>query len=479
MNIRILKKEFPDGNYPTVFLVSDKCNIHDLPVSSQEAKYIERCRENDETEIYINRLDTWIYICFNNESQFLTEQLEAARCAGFRLSEIIHKEKSQKITLIDWSNSGELILALAEGIVLSGYRFLKYMTDKKKLNFPLEEIELVGSAVKSDRIEQFTQLLEAVSIARDLVNEPSISLNTFSLCSVVCKLGEESGFKVDILGMDEIRSLNMGGLLAVNKGSVDPPAFVIMEWKPERYNNEQPVVLVGKGITFDTGGINLKTQPAWIEPMKSDMSGGATVIATLYALAKAKMPVYAVGLVPVTDNRPGGNAIVPGDVITMADGSTVEVINTDAEGRLILADALHYAARYNPSLIIDVATLTGSAANAIGSKAMVGMQKGAQESLEALQRIGHLVHERIVEFPMWDDYAESLKSDVADLKNIGGKEAGAITAAKFLEHFATGFPWIHLDIAGPAFIESFDKYRGKGGTGVGVRLLFNYLKDYK
>jgi leucyl aminopeptidase len=209
--------------------------------------------------------------------------------------------------------------------------------------------------------------------------------------------------------------------------------------------------------------------------MKDDMSGAAAVASAIYAIALAGLPVHVVGLIPVTDNKIGPEAIFPGDIINMHNGITVEVLNTDAEGRLILADALSYAARYNPELVIDLSTLTGSAVRAIGKFGIVAMQMKAIHEMELLCQSGWQVYERIVEFPSWDEYAELIKSDIADLKNVGPSEAGAITAGKFLEKF-TNYPFIHLDIAGPAFLEKRDSYRGQGGTGVGVRLLFDFIK---
>jgi len=246
-----------------------------------------------------------------------------------------------------------------------------------------------------------------------------------------------------------------------------------MEWKPADAVNKKPVVFVGKGIVFDSGGMNLKPGDSMLN-MKDDMSGAAAAALAVYAIAKAKLPVYVVGLMPATDNRPGTEAMVPGDILKMHNGMTVEVLNTDAEGRLILADALSYARKYKPELVIDMATLTGAAVRAIGKFACAGMQcKAAEEFLE-LAECGFRTNERIVELPMWDEYGELIKSELADLKNIGPGDAGTITAGKFLEKF-TDYPYIHLDIAGPAFLDKADSYRGIGGTGFGVRLLFEYM----
>jgi leucyl aminopeptidase len=269
----------------------------------------------------------------------------------------------------------------------------------------------------------------------------------------------------------------MGGLLAVNKGSIDPPQFIIVSWEPEKPVNRQPLVLVGKGIVFDTGGLTLKPTPASMDEMKSDMAGAASVISTLYAVARLGLPVRIIGLIPATDNRPDGNAYAPGDIIRMHDGSTVEVLNCDAEGRLILADALSYAKKYEPELVIDLATLTGSAQVTLGSQASAIMGTAGQDIIQLLIDAGFEVHERLVQFPLWDEYAKMLDSEIADMKNVGGKYAGAITAGKFLEHF-TEYPWIHLDIAGTAFLTSREGYRGIGGTGTGVRLLLKFIKKY-
>jgi leucyl aminopeptidase len=266
----------------------------------------------------------------------------------------------------------------------------------------------------------------------------------------------------------------MGGLLAVNKGSVDPPTFTIMEWKPDKPVNKKPVILVGKGVVFDTGGLNLKPGN-YMNDMKMDMAGAAIMGASISAIAAAKLPVHILALIPATDNRPSGNAYVTGDVITMFDGTKVEVLNTDAEGRMILADALSYAKKYDPQLVIDAATLTGAASRAIGKYGIVAMEQNAKEQMEQLKTSGEEVYERIAEFPFWEEYGELIKSEIADIKNLGGVDAGMITAGKFLAHF-TDYPFIHLDIAGPAHIDKKDGYIPAGGTGMGVRLLYSFVK---
>jgi len=273
-----------------------------------------------------------------------------------------------------------------------------------------------------------------------------------------------------------IEKMKMGGMLAVNRGSTEAPTFSILEWKPAAAKNERPIILVGKGVTFDSGGHNLKTGD-YMNDMKGDMAGGAAVVAAIYAVSKSQLPVHVVGLIPSTDNRISPDACSPGDIITMYDGTTVEVKNTDAEGRIIMADALAYAKNYNPELVVDMATLTGSAQRALGEQGMAAMSNAPRETMDRLKSCGESVHERLVEFPLWEEYDEYLQSDIADLKNEGGKFAGMITAGKFLEHF-TAYPYIHLDIAGLAFAEETRNYWSKGGTGAGVRLLFEFLKNY-
>ena len=268
----------------------------------------------------------------------------------------------------------------------------------------------------------------------------------------------------------------MGGLLAVNQGSLDEPTFSILEWKPKNAKNKKPIILVGKGIVYDTGGLSLKPTKG-MDIMKVDMAGAGTVVGAMHAIASNKLPKHVIGLIPATDNRPSGNAYAPGDVVTMFNKLTVEVLNTDAEGRMILADALSYADKYNPELVIDLATLTGAAARAIGHFGIVSMHKNAEKYHSQLKESGNVTHERLAEMPFWDDYDTLLKSDVADIKNIGGPIAGAITAGKFLSNFIN-YPWIHLDIAGPAYVESSYGYRGKGATGMGVRLLYNFIKNF-
>jgi leucyl aminopeptidase len=323
-------------------------------------------------------------------------------------------------------------------------------------------------------LSELSCIVKATCIARDLVNEPVNFLSAEQLSKEIVKLGKDAGFKTEVFNKAKIESLGMGGLLNVNRGSKQPPTFTILEYQPAKAINKKPFVLVGKGVVYDTGGLSLKTAES-MSIMKCDMAGAAAAAAVIYAIAKNELPLYVVGLIPATDNRPGENAVAPGDVITMFNKDTVEVLNTDAEGRLILADALCYASKYKPGLVIDLATLTGAALRAIGKEGIVYMGTAGEKIKKAFSESGNEVYERLVEFPLWDEYGKQNESDIADIKNLGSGEAGAITAGKFLQHFVD-YDWLHLDIAGMAFISSTDYYRGKNGTGVGVRLLYNFFK---
>jgi len=396
------------------------------------------------------------------------EGLHTLRQLGADLGGMLAKNKLRNVTL----DAQPATLTVAEGLALNAYRFTKLFGIKAKDQWSLDQLDVVGA--DPTEFAQWKSLIEGVAEARDLINTPVLQLGSLELAARTEELALEHGFKCTVLHKAQIEALKMGGLLGVNKGSVDPPVFIVLEYRGEGATQEHPTVLVGKGVVYDTGGISLKPSN-FMEDMKCDMSGAAAVIGTFCALAAAKLPVNVVGLIPATDNRLNGNALVPGDVITISNGVTVEVLNTDAEGRLILADALHYAKKYNPKLVIDLATLTGAASRAIGPYATVAMGTADRATWNALQASAGMTHERLVEFPFWDDYKDLIKSEIADIKNIGGAEAGMITAGKFLEYFID-YPYVHLDIAGPAFLDRPVTYYGKGGTGVGVRLLTHFLK---
>lgn len=459
-------------NTDTAIIIAPDYEIPTAEFSSEEAAFIGRQLENKAKLFSLNRYSHRIYVLVASEKPQLHAYREELRKAGHQLQKQLKEDKIATIQLSDHTAS-KASYYVAEGLFLSNYEFVKFKTDKSAAS-PLQQIIITDQTVSEKEVSALSEVLKGVCLARDLVNEPHNFQSAEQFSEAIVSIGEQAGFNTEVLEELQIQALKMGGLLAVNQGSPDPATFNILEWKPQNPQSDKVYVLVGKGVVYDTGGLSLKPTPGSMDMMKCDMAGAAAVVGTLYALAKNQVPLHVVGLIPATDNRPGGRAFAPGDVITMYGGKTVEVLNTDAEGRLILADALVFANKYKPELVIDIATLTGAAARAIGKEAMVAMGTAPQETMAALKKAGDQVYERLVEFPLWDEYQQQLESDIADLKNLGGPEAGAITAGKFLQCF-TQYPWIHLDIAGTAFLTATDHYRGKNGTGNGVRLLYQYL----
>lgn len=449
-----------------VFVVNEQTSI-DSQFSASIKEAFEHFKNNNDHEDLTKIGNSVAFFVKENAD------LEKMRVAGFNIREKLNKKVTQ-ITLV---GNGASTLALAEGLALSNYQFLKYFKDADDKEFTLEQI-LIHGAVSIEDINKMNNVIKAVVWARDLVNEPNSYLTSLQLAKELQEIGQEAKMKVDVLHKSQIEALKMGGLLAVNKGSVQPPTFTVIEYKPENPINEKPVVLVGKGVVYDTGGLSLKPTLNSMDSMKSDMGGAAMMAGTIYAAALNQLDVHLIALIPSTDNRPGGDAYAPGDIIRMMDGTTVEVLNTDAEGRMILADAISYAAKHTPELIINAATLTGAALIVAGSRAACMMSNADERTNQTLLKAGDKVYERMVQLPLWDDYKEQLKSTCADLKNIGGRMAGTITAGKFLEHFAKA-PFIHIDIAGPAFTEAAENYKGLGGTGTGIRTLHEFFLNYK
>lgn len=448
-----------------VLLINEIEELDAFSFSKDEKKFVLKEIKNKIKSTSINRLNQYIFI------EHLEKNNEKIRLSANSLHSKIIASKLKEIDVLDLSTSKNLAFYFSEGLALSNYQFLKYFTEDKSNS--LKKINLISD--NKDEVKELQAMIEGAFMARDLVNEPLSYLTALQYSKDMEKMAKQVGLKIDVLHKNKIESLKMGGLLAVNKGSIDPPTFTIMEWKTKGAKNKKPIILVGKGIVYDTGGLSLKPTANSMDMMKCDMGGSAAVVGAMYALAKANFDLHVIALVPATDNRPSGNAYAPGDVITMYDGTSVEILNTDAEGRLILADALSYAKKYDPELVIDLATLTGAAARAIGKQGIVAMGND-ENTMKELKKSGNEVHERIAEFPFWNEYKNDLKSTIADLKNLGGPEAGAITAGKFLEHF-TDYPYTHLDIAGPAFSLAPFNYRGIGGSGVGVRILFDFLKN--
>lgn len=358
--------------------------------------------------------------------------------------------------------------AVAFGFELGNYRFDRYLTEGSPP--ATERVVLAGS---EDAGTSGAVVAAAVRKARDLVNEPAAGKSPTQLAAWATENLEPLGVAVTVWGPDEIAAERLGGLAAVAAGSHEPARLVRLHYAPQ--GAERTVAYVGKGIVFDSGGLSLKPAAA-MEDMKSDMSGAAAVFAALWAIASLQLPVEVVGITPLTENMPGGGALRPGDVFRARNGTSVEVLNTDAEGRLVLADGLSLAAEAAPDLVVDIATLTGACKVALGEK-VGGLFSPSDEVASLVEGAAARAGEPVWRLPLRSDYRSKLDSDVADLKNVGDRFGGAITAALFLQEFAADLPWAHLDIAGPARATTAEHYIAKGGTGFGVRTLVALAED--
>jgi leucyl aminopeptidase len=367
--------------------------------------------------------------------------------------------------------------ATVEGYLLGAYSFDRYKSDPEKNGAVAELVLLVPDGATREAAERVAgetrTVCEAAILARELVDQPANVATPAFLAEKAVEVAGRYGIDCRVMEREEMERTGMEALLAVAKGSCHAPRFIILEYRGAG-DKERPTVLVGKGITFDSGGISLKPREG-MEKMKNDMAGGAAVIGAVTAAARLGLPVNLVGLVPAAENLPGGRAYKPGDLVRSMAGKTIEIVNTDAEGRLVLCDALNFAQRYRPAALIDLATLTGACVVALGSFAS-GLMGNDQGLVRALKGAGETSGERLWELPVWDEYGELMHSDIADLKNAAGPTAGTITAGWFLKQFAGKAKWAHLDIAGTAWEEKGRPYLPKGATGVGVRLLIEYLR---
>ncbi len=366
--------------------------------------------------------------------------------------------------------------AVTEGALLGVYSFRRHMTKEAEYG-EIKQLTIVGAdETKLPTLERGCYkgrvLAEATNLARDMVNEPANYMTPNHMAEMAKKLAETYGLEFSVLEREQMQELGMGALLGVTQGSRQPPKFVVLHYKGGD-STQIDVALVGKGITFDSGGISIKPSEGMAE-MKGDMAGGAAVMAAVSAIAQLKPKINVMAIVPATENLLGSSALKPGDILTAMNGKTIEVISTDAEGRLILADALSYAKKFGAKLVVDVATLTGACRVALG-EVYSGAFGNNQELVDKVIKAGAEAGELIWQMPMHEQYKEQIKSDVADIKNVGGKYGGAITAAQFLAEFAGDTPWVHLDIAGTSLSEKEKAYLVKGATGVPVRTLVNLV----
>lgn len=386
------------------------------------------------------------------------------------------------VNVADFEQAAE---AVVEGTLLGLYRFSDY---KSKANngakagqsgeFVLESLSLQAPKGSDRKVLEGADwgraIVRATYLARDLGNQPANVATPTMIAETASKETKKRGIRFTSFDRTRMEEMGLGALVGVAKGSNEPARLIQLEYKPAGFVNAKPVLLVGKTLTFDSGGISLKPAEK-MEAMKGDMSGGATVLGTLMAAADLKLPLWIVGLMPATENMPSGTANKPGDVLRAFNGKTIEVINTDAEGRLILADALSYGVKtFDPMLTVDLATLTGAVTVALGSHAL-GVMGNDQKRIDQILETGTEVGERGWQLPLFEEYYDQIKSPVADIQNVGGRGAGTITAAAFLSHFVDDKPWVHLDIAGTAWVESDEPYKPKGNVGIGIRLLIHFL----
>jgi leucyl aminopeptidase len=364
-------------------------------------------------------------------------------------------------------------LEFAEGAMLGLYTFNKYKTENEAKHVNSLTILSRPSQEMKEKLKFEKIKADAVCFAKDMINNPSNDMTPKDLAEAALSLRTKK-LSVKVLEKKDVRKLGMGAYLAVARGSCEPPKFIVLQYKGGK---GKPVALIGKSITFDSGGISLKPADG-MEKMKYDMAGGAAVLGVLKAVSEMKMPLNIIGILPATENLPSGSAVKPGDIVRTMNGKTVEIVNTDAEGRLILADAIEYAKRFKPKAIIDIATLTGACSITFGNEA-IAMMGNDEELKDQIRQSGDKTSERVWEMPLFEEYKDYIKSDIADIKNSGGRNGSLITSAYFLYVFAGQTPWVHLDIAGTAWTEKDKPYVTKGATGVGIRLILNLIKELK
>src|SRR5437867_1278277 len=413
--------------------------------------------------------------------QSMATAAKAVRNAGAESFAVSVQDPAQFLTALPTtSRVREAAQALVESTILGLYQFTVYHTERKEETKTIRRMTVLVNdppalAQAQQGARQGEVVGDAATYVRDLCNHPANVVTPTYIANEAKKVARERGVRCTILDRPQMERLGMGAILGVARGSHEPPKFIVLQYRGGP-RGERPVALVGKTITFDSGGISLKPADN-MEQMKADMTGGAAVLAAVRAAARLRLPLNLVAVIPATENMPGGRAIKPGDVLRSLSGKTIEVINTDAEGRLILADGLTYAQRFKPAALVDIATLTGACVVALGNHA-IGVLGNNEQLIGALKDAGERCGERVWQLPLWEEYYDQIKSDVADVKNTGGRAGGTITAAAFLSKFAGDGVWAHLDIASTDWSERERAYNPKGATGGGVRLLIQVLRNH-
>ena len=405
--------------------------------------------------------------------------VDGIRLAAATIAGRAAKHTSFATTLLDAVpdelDRGEVVQAIAEGVILGGYQFLRYKGDAKPTKLRKVTVIRAGRENLQWALERGAIVGEAVAWARDIVNEPAAGKSPAAFATAAKKLLRGKGVTVEVLSGPELAAAKLGGLIGVGQGSEQPPRFVKITYSPR--GAKGTLALVGKGVIFDSGGLSLKP-PGGMETMKTDMAGGAAVIGAMSTLAELGVEAKVVAYVPMVENMPSGSAIRPGDVLTIRNGKTVEVLNTDAEGRLILADALSMASEAKPDAIVDLATLTGACLVALGDR-YAGLMANNDDWRGQVADAASRASERVWALPLPTEYRKQLDSEIADLKNIGTSHGGALTAGLFLQEFVADVPWAHLDIAGPARASVDDGYNPRGATGFGVRTLVELAEGFE
>ena len=412
--------------------------------------------------------------------EFNLEKLRAAFAAVMQhLRNINVKEAATYIDLnLIPKAKNKIAQAVLEGAVLGLYQYTPFKTVERENLKDMEQFNIMvwvkDFSFMEAKVKEAQIISQAVYFTRNMVSAPSNEMTPTILAKKAQEIARRKNVTCKVWDKAKMEKLGMKSLLGVASGSSQAPKFIILEYSGSK-KDKAPIVLVGKGLTFDSGGISIKPAEK-MDEMKTDMSGGAAVMGAIMAAADLRLPLNIVGLIPATENMPSGTALKPGDILKTYSGKTIEVVNTDAEGRLILVDALSYASKYKPAAIIDIATLTGACIIALGDD-VIGMLGNNDKLKSEISKAGQATGELVWELPLWESYSEQIKSDIADYKNSGGRAAGTITAAAFLSKFIGDFPWVHLDIAGPAWTSKDKTYIPKGASGVTVRLLIEFLRN--
>jgi len=488
MKIDLINKDFLDFKSNLLILpVFEDNNYNELEeVDSKLNKRISELKKEKEFECKLNQtylIETLgnlnykriLLIGIGKEQELTLEKIRQVYGTSSKIANSLKLTNYSTILIKTKFKSEEVLQSIIEGANLGSYKFIKFKSDKniKQLD-NLQILTKENNKEFNKSIKLSTIISDSVILARDLINSPSSLKTPVQMGDIIKKVAKESNLKCTIFNKSQIEKLKLNSLTTVSKGSPQPPIFVILEHKSSK--KDKTIVLVGKGVTFDSGGINVKPWDG-MKDMKRDMSGAAAVIGILRIISLLKLNLNVIGLLPITENMPGGNAMKPGDVIKSYSGKTIEVLHTDAEGRLILADSLSFGEKnFKPDKIIDIATLTGACPIALGNLS-AGLMSNNKELTKQIQKASEESGEKVWELPLYEEYKKDIESNVADLKNIGDPRsyAGTITAGLFLKEFIEKTPWVHLDIAGTAWSEENKNYLSQGGTGYGIRLLTKFL----